>query len=112
MFNSNKSFPIPFTEKVIEISKVLLSSLNVAVTSCTSALGSKFSMTNFIFAYSQIGVGCNCRRKMRIRATEERKLQSINNISKSCEETIREKHENIKIIFYHNNELIKTIGNE
>ena len=69
-------------------------------------------MTNFIFAYSQIGVGCTCKRKMRIRATEERKLQSINNISKSCEETIREKHENIKIIFYHNNELIKTIGNE
>ena len=69
-------------------------------------------MTNFIFAFSQIGVGCNCRRKMRIRATEERKLQSINNISKSCEETIREKHENIKIIFYHNNELIKAIGNE
>ena len=40
-------------------------------------------MTNFIFAFSQIGVGCNCRRKMRIRATEERKLQSISNMSRS-----------------------------
>ena len=69
-------------------------------------------MTNFIFAFSQIGVGCNCRRKMRIRATEERKLQSISNMSRSTEETIQEKHENIKIIFYHNNELIKTIGDE
>ena len=69
-------------------------------------------MTNFIFSFLQIGVGCNCRRRMRIRATEERKLQSINNMSKSSEETIREKYENNKIIFYHDNQLIKTIGNE
>ena len=69
-------------------------------------------MTNFIFAFLQIGVGCSCRRKMRIRTTEERKLQSITNMSKSSEVAIQEKHENTKIIFYHDNELIKTIGNE
>ena len=69
-------------------------------------------MTNFIFAFSQIGIGCNCKKKVRIRATEERKLHSINNMSRSTEETIQEKYKNDKITFYHNNELIKTIGNE
>tara|TARA_R110002051_G_scaffold324560_2_gene422414 strand:+ start:381 stop:665 length:285 start_codon:yes stop_codon:yes gene_type:complete len=69
-------------------------------------------MTNFIFSFNQIGVGCNCRRKMRIRAAEERRFQSISNMSKVSEDAIQEKHENIKIVFYYKNKLIKTIGNE
>jgi len=68
-------------------------------------------MANFMLSFSQIRVGCSCKRKVRIRATEERKLQSINNITKSSEEAIQETYKN-KIIFYHDDKPIKTIENE
>jgi hypothetical protein len=69
-------------------------------------------MANFMFAFSQIRVGCSCKIKARVRGTEERKLQSINNMPKSSEGIIQETYKDNKIIFYHDDKPIKTIENE
>ena len=69
-------------------------------------------MANFMFSFSQIRVGCNCKMKARVKGVEERKLKSITNMPKSSEGTIQETYKDNKIIFYHDDKIVKTIENE
>ena len=68
-------------------------------------------MINFIHAYQRINVGCSCKRKNRIAAAEQKKLESILNMSKSFIDSAKDKFQE-DIYFYNNNQEILFIENE
>ena len=68
-------------------------------------------ISNFLYAFSRIHVGCACKRKARINATEQRKNESIANLSNDFKTKALEKF-NEEINFYSGDELILSIKNE
>ena len=68
-------------------------------------------ISNFLYAFNRIYVGCACKRKARINATEQRKNESIANLSNDFKKKALEKF-NEEINFYSGDELILSIKNE
>ena len=68
-------------------------------------------ISNFLHAFNRIHVGCACKIKARINATEQRKNESIANLSNDFKTKALEKF-NEEINFYSGDELILSIKNE
>lgn len=69
-------------------------------------------ISNFLYAYSQISVGCNCKRKSKIKVTEAQKMKSIENLSDSFKSEAYKKFDNQTINIYHKDELVLSIDDE
>ena len=68
-------------------------------------------ISNFLFAFNNINVGCNCKKKSRIRAAEMRKAESVQNLSEDFKNIATSKFEE-PINFDHYDQIILTITNE
>jgi len=69
-------------------------------------------ISNFLHAYSQISVGCSCKRKKRIKVAEAQKIKSIENLSDSFKSEAYKKFENQTINIYHEDQLVLSIDDE
>ena len=69
-------------------------------------------MLNFIRAFSNIRVGCSCKKKARIAATNNIKEESIMNMSQSFIQAIKDSHQDVKVAFYQNDQIVLTVENE
>lgn len=69
-------------------------------------------MLNFIRAFSNIRVGCSCKKKARIAATNKRKEESIMNMSQSFIQAIKDSHQDVKVAFYQDDQIVLTVENE
>ena len=69
-------------------------------------------ISNFLHAYSQISVGCSCKRKKRIKVAEAQKIKSIENLSDSFKSEAYKKFENQTINIYHEDQLALSIDDE
>ena len=69
-------------------------------------------MSNFLYAFNHIHVGCSCKRKARINAANNRKNESIKNLSDKNKTEISNFYKNEKIVFYNENEIILSLNNE
>jgi len=80
------------------------------------AMGANLSkdnfMSNFMYAFNHIHVGCSCKRKARINAAENRKNESIKNLSDKNKIEISNFYQNKKIVFYNKDEVILSLNNE
>ena len=80
------------------------------------AMGANLSkdnfMANFMYAFNHIHVGCSCKRKARINAAENRKNESIKNLSDKNKIEISNFYQNKKIVFYNKDEVILSLNNE
>jgi hypothetical protein len=69
-------------------------------------------ISNFLHAYSQISVGCSCKRKSKIKVAEAQKMKSIENLSDSFKSEAYKKFDNQTINIYHKDELALSIDDE
>ena len=69
-------------------------------------------MLNFIRAFSNIRVGCSCKKKARIAGANQRKEESIMNMSQSFIQAIKDSHQDVKVAFYQNDQIVLTVENE
>lgn len=69
-------------------------------------------ISNFLHAYSQISVGCSCKRKKRIKVAEAQKIKSIENLSNSFKSEAYKKFDNQTINIYHEDQLVLSIDDE
>ena len=69
-------------------------------------------ISNFLHAYSQISVGCSCKRKKRIKVAEAQKIKSIENLSDSFKSEAYKKFDNQTINIYHEDQLALSIDDE
>jgi len=69
-------------------------------------------ISNFLHAYSQISVGCSCKRKKRIKGAEAQKIKSIENLSNSFKSEAYKKFDNQTINIYHEDQLVLSIDDE
>jgi predicted transcriptional regulator len=69
-------------------------------------------ISNFLHAYSQISVGCSCKRKKRIKVAEAQKIKSIENLSDSFKSEAYKKFDNQTINIYHEDQLVLSIEDE
>ena len=69
-------------------------------------------ISNFLHAYSQISVGCSCKRKKRIKVAEAQKIKSIENLSDSFKSEAYKKFDNQTINIYHEDQLVLSIDDE
>ena len=69
-------------------------------------------ISNFLYAYDQINVGCSCKRKKRIRVAEAQKIKSIENLSGDFKSEAHKKFDNQTINIYHEDQLALSINDE
>ena len=69
-------------------------------------------MTNFLYAFNHIHVGCTSKRMARINAAENRNKESNKNLSDKNKTEISNFYRNDKIVFYDKNEIILSLNNE
>jgi len=69
-------------------------------------------ISNFLYAYDQINVGCSCKRKKRIKVAEAQKIKSIENLSGDFKSEAHKKFDNQTINIYHEDQLALSINDE
>jgi len=69
-------------------------------------------ISNFLYAYDQINVGCSCKRKKRIKVAEAQKIKSIENLSGDFKSEAYKKFDSQTINIYHEDQLVLSIDDE
>jgi hypothetical protein len=69
-------------------------------------------ISNFLYAYDQINVGCSCKKKKRIKTAEAQKIKSIKNLSEGFKSEAYKKFDNQTINIYHEDQLVLSIDDE
>jgi len=69
-------------------------------------------ISNFLHAYHNVGVGCRCKRKAKIKAAEARHGEALRNLTEEFKKTVAEKHKEETVNFYYENALVLSINNE